>query len=234
MALMRSHIMSDISGSIGGITYTRNRYASMVGRVRVKPVDPQNCSMEAARQRFNTSVFSWKSLDQLERDAWELYAKDTPWINALGQDIRLTGQAMYIAQVSAGTSILGDVIRSDYDAAPCTPGLFPVPLLTVGCCPNPVIGVTVAVQNQDSTNNMNCVVRISPPQSPSVNYYNGPWVKSQEIVLLGISAGASDDAAFCPLCEAKYFFEVRGLDGTNGNNMSTLTHCEGVACTDPI
>jgi hypothetical protein len=226
--------MSDIRGSVGGITYTANRYGSIIGRARTKPVDVNSSALERARNIFNTGAIGWKVLTQDQRDAWENYAKDTPWKNGLGQDINLTGQAMYIAQTSAYGSLYGAGSRAGYDDAPCVPGLFTTPWLEVGCCVNPTIGCIVSVTNMHPTNAMDVIVRRSPPQSPSVRYYMGPWDNAAQVILTGIAAAASDDAEFCPLCEARYFFEVRALDATDGNNMSTLTHIDAIACTDPI
>jgi hypothetical protein len=232
--IAKSHIFSELKGSVGGITYFNTRYAAIVGRARVKPVDPQTCILENARRIFNNSVIAWKYLTDLQRDAWTLYAKDTPWKNGLGDTVYLTGQAMYIAQSSAYVAAKGNSARAACATAPCVPGLFPTPIVDVLCCTNPTIGCKVEITNMHLEANCDAIVRISPPQSLSTNYYNGPYVHDMEVLLTGISAGAADEAEWCPLCEAKYFFQVRAFDAVTNNNMSTLTHCEGVACTDPV
>lgn len=232
--IAKSHIFSSMRNSVGGITYTANRYSAIVGRARVKPVNVSSNPLELMRTRFNAAVAGWKSLSEAERTAWTNFAKDTPWFNALGDPVSLTGQAMYISQRTAAIAADPSFDESNLDACPCTPGLFPTPLVEFGCCTNPTIGVIVTVTNQDSTNAMNAVVRISPPQSFSRNFYGGGFRHDNQVLLSAIAAGASDDAEFCPECLGRYFFEVRAFDDANNNNMSSLVTGYADACTDPI
>lgn len=231
MALFKSTYFAQIVNKIAGTVFLYNRYGTIVGRSWAKPVDVNSNALEQKRSEFNASVAAWKSLTQIQRDAWTDFAKDTPWKNALGDTVFLTGQAMYIGQVGAVVDAFGFSYRVNYNEAPCVPGLFPTPLLEVACCNDPDLGIIVTVTNQDSTNLMNAIVRISRPQNTSRNHFKGPYTGSEVILLSGIVAGGSDDAEFCELCEGRYFIEVRGYDGTNNNNMSTLTHIFADACT---
>ena len=231
--LAKSHIFSEIRNKVGGIVYTKSRYGAIIGRAGVKPVDVNSNALEDIRNQFNNAAIFWKALSIAERDAWEFFAANTPWKNALGDDIKLTGQAMYIGQVCAfmGAFPTGD--RTQYDTAPCAGGLFATPTVDIDCCTNPDIGIVVTVTNNDPGNQMNAIVRISSPQSPSKNWYKGPYNYMAAIPLLGIAAEGSDDAEFCDICAGRYFVEVRGFDGTNGNNMSSLTYQWADACTLP-
>lgn len=232
--LATSHIFSAMANSVGGITYTRNRYGSIVGRAKAMPVNPSSLFQELMRTNFNASVAGFKGLTEAQRIAWTNFAKDTPWMNALGEDIRLTGQAMYIAQRSAAIDANPTVLPSLLDNCGCTPGLLPTPLVTTGCCTNPTVGGIITVQNQDSTLAMDFIVRISNAQNFSRTYWNGPYRHDLQILLTGVAAGATDDAEFCPLCLGRYFYEIRGFDGTDHNNMSTIVRGHFDACTDPI
>lgn len=232
--LCRSHIHSDLSGSIGGITYTHNRYGSIIGRARVVPVNVNTTYLERQRSAFSASVANWKKLTAVQQQSWIDFAAGTPWTNKLGETVFLTGQAMYIGQTGFYQSLFPVAGLSGYNTAPCVPGLFPQPLLSFACCTDPDLGVVVTVQNLDSTHVMSCIVRISPPISFGVRYHMGPWARSQAILLSNIAAGATDDAEFCDLCEGRYFFQVRCLDTTNANNMSSLTHGSFDACSDPV
>lgn len=228
--LYRSHIVSDMRGSVAGITYSRNHYG-LTGRARIKPVDVNSNPLENQRSLLNSSVAHWKFLAPAERLAWTDFAKGTPWLNKLGETVYLTGQAMYIGQVTAAMSVMGATARPNYINAPCVPGMFTTPLLNFRCCDNPDIGVIVSIENQHPTNLMNVVVYRSPPQSPGVKFYRGPWDTAARLYLVNIAPDSSDDAEFCDLCEAKYFFKVRCFDGTDQNNMSTLIYGSFVACT---
>ena len=232
--IAKSHIFTSMRNSVGGITYTANRYASIVGRANVKPVNPSTVAQELMRTNFNASVAGWKALEEAERVAWTNFAKDTPWYNGLGEEISLTGQAMYIAQRCAAMAANAATVIADLDDCPCAPGLFPSPLVTVGCCTNPTIGGIITVQNQHDTIAMDAIVRISSAQNFSRTYWNGPYRHDTQILLEGIAAGATDDAEFCPLCLGRYFYEVRGFDGADNNNMSTIVRGHFDACTDPV
>jgi len=232
--LALSHLFTSMRNSVGGITYTANRYASIVGRARIKPVNPSSNAQELMRTQFNAAVAGWKALSDAERIAWTNFAKDTPWFNALGQQVALTGQAMYIAQRTAAFAADPTFDKMDLDACACVPGLFPSPLVTVDCCVNPTVGLIVTVQNLHDTVACDAIVRISSPQNFSRNYWNGPYSYPGQILLTGIAAGATDDAEFCPLCLGRYFIQVRVFDGVDHNNMSTLVHTFGDACTLPV
>lgn len=229
--LCRSHIHSELSGSIGGITYTHNRYGSIIGRSRVVPVNVNSTALEIARANFSASVTNWKKLTEVQQQSWIDFAAGTPWKNKLGDTVFLTGQAMYIAQTAFYQHIVpGDALTS-YNLAPCVPGLLPQPHLAFACCEDPDFGVIVTVTNLDSTFAHHAIVRISPPVSTGVRFHMGPYRHGQSILLPNIAAGASDDAEFCDLCPANFFFEVRMWDFTNMNNMSSLTHGSFRACT---
>jgi hypothetical protein len=230
----KSHIFASMVKSIGGITYTRNRYASIVGRARTVPVNVRSNPLETARSVFNGAVSGWKSLTDAQRAAWTAFAADTPWFNSLGDAVKLTGQAMYIAIRSA---FLGANPAFDPDNmvdCPCQPGLIPAPLITFACCTSPEIGIIVTVENQHDSMNIDAVVRISPPQSLSTNFYNGPYRVDQTAFLESIGPGSSDNAEFCSLCLARYFFEVRAFDADDENNMSNVVTGYFDACSDVV
>lgn len=231
--LWKSHMHSELSGSIGGITYSHGRYGPY-GRARVVPVNVNTTELEIARAFFSASVARWKTLTAVQQQSWIDFAAGTPWTNKLGETVFLTGQAMYIGQTTFSQNLFPGYTLVAYDVAPCVPGLFPQPLVTFACCNTPDLGVIVTVQNLDSTFAMSAIVRISRPISTGVRFHLGPYKSADSILLNAISAGSTDDAEFCDLCAARYFFEVRCWDETNGNNMSSLTHGSFDACTAAV
>jgi hypothetical protein len=94
--LFRSQVYTDARGSIGGVTYTRNR-AGLIARGRVKPIDPQSADQIASRSRFADLASDFKGLTDQERAAWDNYALLHPYFNKLGEPVRLTANAMYLA-----------------------------------------------------------------------------------------------------------------------------------------
>lgn len=228
--LCMSPIFSELSGSIGGWTMTHSRYGSLIARARVKPVDVNSNHLEFGRTMFCGAVKGWQTLTEDQRQDWITYAQGTPWQNKLGQTVYLTGQAMYISVRCSVLDVMPHVDVTYFNVAPCTPGLFPTPYVTFDCCTGEVIGVKVTVQNQDAELGMHCVVRISPAQNASRYYYKGPFIKDDEIILTSISAGAEDTAEFCPLCEGRYFFQIRCYELDNYNRVSSLMYSSFFAC----
>lgn len=82
--------LADIRGSVGGVTYARNRYG-LFQRNRTKPVDPASASQEAFRTRFAAAIPNWHALTAAQRDLWNAKALNTDFVNALGQSFHPSG-----------------------------------------------------------------------------------------------------------------------------------------------
>lgn len=95
MALIKSSLLADIRGSIGGTTYSRNRGGSYA-RNRTVPINPQSISQTRARSDLAFYSVGWNSLTDNQRAAWNAYAETVQAINVLGESITYTGQQMYI------------------------------------------------------------------------------------------------------------------------------------------
>jgi len=88
-------IGADYSGSLGGITASRNRYGSYFRR-KSSPVNPSTSRQVAVRTAFATAVVGWTMLTAAQRAAWATYATNTPFVDGLGNQTFVTGQNMYI------------------------------------------------------------------------------------------------------------------------------------------
>jgi hypothetical protein len=95
MALIKSSLLSDIRGSVGGTTYSRNRGGSYA-RNRTVPINPQSSSQTRARSDLAQYSVGWASLTNAQRLAWNQYAETVVALNVLGESITYTGQQMYI------------------------------------------------------------------------------------------------------------------------------------------
>ncbi|MBA7675775.1 hypothetical protein ES703_84012 [subsurface metagenome] len=90
-----SLIIAEGRGSMGGVTFSRNRYGAYT-RARVTPVNPNTGLQFAARLRFRVLASRWTfALTQAQRNAWDLYGENVSWLNKLGQTVKLTGYAHY-------------------------------------------------------------------------------------------------------------------------------------------
>ncbi len=81
----------DGRGSIGGQTASRNRNGNYI-RARTTPVNPRSSRQNKVRSVIQYLAQYWsKTLEQAQRDAWEVYAAAITRQNKLGSQIKLTG-----------------------------------------------------------------------------------------------------------------------------------------------
>lgn len=114
MALIRYGEGQQRSGSIGATVYSHNRYGAYV-RARSIPVNPSTDRQVAVRNALRDLAISWDNvLTPVQRAAWDVYAKNVTWKNALGDSVRLTGLAHYIRSNTTMVSLGFDRV----DAAP--------------------------------------------------------------------------------------------------------------------
>jgi hypothetical protein len=102
--------MTQASGSVGGLTYSRNRYG-MYCRAKATPVNPNTPLQNAQRQRLSTLAVQWRdTLTPVQRVAWDLYALNTPVTDKLGRSQTITGLNWFIAcnslRLQAGQVVL--------------------------------------------------------------------------------------------------------------------------------
>lgn len=111
--------LTEISGSRGGSTYSRNQYGLHVKHKR-GPTTQRSTRQQARKPVFSYLTHYWTTdLSQPERDAWNVYARLTPIENRLGRTIHLSGFNLFLR-----TNILKRLGASAIlDTAPPTRGL---------------------------------------------------------------------------------------------------------------
>ncbi len=172
--LITSAIMTAASGSVGGVTASRNRFG-MYLRARAMPVNPNTTFQQAVRAQLAAFATRWSTLTVLQRDTWEVYAKNTPTENALGQTVTLTGFQQYVrsntARAQGGLAAVDD-----------GPAIFGLPTFTpVSVTVLAVAGVgitSVAFTDTDAWANETggaLLYGVSRPVSPTINFFKGPF-----------------------------------------------------------
>lgn len=110
----KSQVYTQVSGSVGGLTYAHAKGGTMYSRARALPADPQTAFQLQVRGILAGLVNFWTDvLTSGQRNSWEQYAGNVPVTNALGDSILLSGQNWYIgantpraqAAVKLGTSL---------------------------------------------------------------------------------------------------------------------------------
>lgn len=155
--------MTAASGSIGGMTASRNRGGQYL-RARVIPVNPNTERQGEARANMAQAVGAWTNiLSDANRQSWTTYAQGTPVVDKLGAQLILSGQQMYVKcalpRLIATLGIL--------TAGPIEAGLATTPVVEPGTTVTTATGIvaTVNVDGSGATGSLN--VYMSEPTSPS-------------------------------------------------------------------
>lgn len=165
-----SQIVTGASGSIGGTTFSRNRFG-MYQRAKGTPVNPNTSRQNVVRADFANAVQSWTLLTEAQRQGWVEYAQNTPTTDALGQSITLTGQQMYVRQFT---------LRSSFGAPPVTvaPVIFnrgeTVSDITAAGMIDDDLVMTFALSQQASADG-ELALYVGRPQNASRRFYKGPY-----------------------------------------------------------
>ena len=168
MALFRP-LLGDLRGSIADNTFSQNAAGSYIRR-RTKPVDPQTPGQVAARAALQFASTLWLATTQLNRDEWAGYAAASPWKNALGDTIFLSGRNQFIRvnsflqQFSVGTQ--------SQETAPQANG-YPINAV-LSLSMDTVTGLTVDVMNINAAGDQ-FLFNGSGNLAQTVNFFKGPW-----------------------------------------------------------
>ncbi|KKM97823.1 hypothetical protein LCGC14_1164220 [marine sediment metagenome] len=172
--LFKSQIITSASGSVGGITASRNK-GGMYFRARAIPTDPGSEFQVAVRNAQAQIAARWNDvLTQLQRDAWQVYADNVTLPNPLGDQRNVSGIAMYsrsnVIRLQVGLSIIDD-----------GPVIFSLPTFS-----DPSIAAfAAAVETYDIAFSETdawalevggaMLVYGSRPQNPGIKFFKGPY-----------------------------------------------------------
>lgn len=99
------------SGSVGGVTSSRNRYGQY-RRTRAVPVNVASSFQTLVRGRMQTNADGWKALTALQREGWASLGAQMGRTDSLGQTVDLTGFAAYCSvnnnNLAAGNAVVSD------------------------------------------------------------------------------------------------------------------------------
>lgn len=174
MALVVHPEGTQVSGSIGGTTFSHNRFGAYK-RNRSIPVNPNTDRQVAVRNAVKALSIAWQNtLTQAQRDAWEVYAKNVAWQSKLGTSVYLTGLNHYIR--SNTPRLQWGIARVD-----AAPTIFTL------ATPELALAVTASEATQDLTIDGNAAAdwigeadawqffSMGLPQNASIAFFNGPF-----------------------------------------------------------
>jgi len=178
MALMKSQLATQLSGSIGGTTFGHNK-GGMYMRARSIPTQPNSGNQLEVRAAFTELVNAWKSsLTATQRAAWNLYAQNVSVVNRLGDSVNNSGQNWYIAAnvpvLQANAKLGLSLPRRDNAPTIFNRGDFTTPVPT----PTETSGLSVAFTDTDDWANEDdaaLFIYEGAPQDDSVEFFKGPF-----------------------------------------------------------
>lgn len=170
--LIKSGLVTQISGSFGGMTGSHNR-GGMYLRARSIPVDPGSTLQQVIRDGMANLAARWRDqLTEAQRDDWRTYAANTPLLSPLGDARDVGGLPMY----TRGNIIRYQIGATIIDDAP-TSGL---PVLTTPTNLALLTGdglLTGDLAADDWTTNGGnfLAVYASRPLSAAIGFFKGPY-----------------------------------------------------------
>lgn len=171
----KSALVTQASGSIGGLTASRNR-GGMYMRARAVPVNPNTPFQQVARAVMAFLVTNWLGgLSAEERDGWESYASQVPVIDRLGDPRYISGLSMYLrcnsARMQAGLSRVDEAPVLFIGASLTPPGDL---IVTDGDEDNIAIQITNTDDWATAVGGA-LLVYASRPVNATINGFKGPF-----------------------------------------------------------
>lgn len=170
-------IATQYSGSIAGVTASRNRGGSFF-RNRVIPLNPNTTFQQAIRTNFGTLSSYWLStLTAGERDAWDTYALNVLIPDSLGEPRNVGGLGMFkrsnVPRIQAGITPFPQV-----DAAPTefNLGSYTAPVVGAVSAAGGTLSLAfTAADDWANEDEAGMFVLISRGVNASRNYFKGPY-----------------------------------------------------------
>jgi len=187
-----------MSGSIAGDTFARNRYGNYV-RARTKPTNPNTPLQQAARSALSSLTVRWSQvLTDAQRIAWNLYGSSVTMKNRLGENTFLTGFNHYVRS----NSILVRLGETPVDAGPVIyelPEADPLFAITGSEATQVITCAYDDTLEWDNETGGHLVVFQGSPQNAQRNFFGGPWR------LMDSVAGVAGTPVASPLLGAAVF-----------------------------
>lgn len=166
-------IMTQISGSLGGITGSHNS-GGMYLRARTIPTDPGTFPQQLMRtiMAFLTSRWS-NTLSAAQRSGWATYAENTPLLNPLGDSRNVGALPMYVR----GNSVRAQIGQSAVDDAPLAglPALSPPTNEALASGTGLLTADLSGVDAWEGEDDSWLAIYASRPLPASINFFKGPY-----------------------------------------------------------
>jgi hypothetical protein len=192
MALIKSTLLAQISGSINGATFSHNKGGAYV-RNRSLPSNPGTDRQDQVRTALTSLSKMWaESLTDAQRELWRLYGGAITVLNRIGDPIHLSGIASFNRVNLFRMATLGlEPVLTPPEGG--TGSETPIPSFTSAAFTNNdgTITVTLTVTGVvDDPPGWGAVCYFSGPLSPGVRYYRGPYSGFQMMNPVGLGGSS--------------------------------------------
>jgi len=171
--LFQSGVLTKVSGSIGGLTGSRNR-SGMYLRARSNPVNPNTDRQNIVRAILAALTAAWGGLTEPQRQGWNDYGAQVPRQNKLGDTMYLSGFNHFVRSNSVIVQC-GDAFLS----------VAPTDLLLPGADESLALSWSEATQlvsvafddtaDWCSEDGAHLAISCGLPRNTQVNFFGGPW-----------------------------------------------------------
>jgi len=173
MALFKGLLVSKVSGSIGGITFSHNKGGPYF-RSRATPTDPNSPQQQAVRAIVGQLSNHWiNTLTAAQRESWATYAANVTVLDPFG-DPRYIPPLSHFVRSNTPRLQAG---RARVDDAPT--------IFNTGDFTSPSFAVSEATQQVSVTfgdsdpwcdeDGSAMLIYGSRPQNPTINFFKGPY-----------------------------------------------------------
>lgn len=178
---IKSALMTEASGSLGGLVASHNR-GGLYLRARAVPVNPNTPQQQLIRGFVAQLTSLWTDvLTAPQRASWDLYAENVPLPDRLGEPRNVGGLAMYVrSNVPRMQSPLPRV-----DTAPLIFNLGDYSAPSFNTLSEATQDVTTVFSGTDewvSETQAALIFYSSRAQNPSINYFKGPYRLADRIL----------------------------------------------------
>lgn len=226
MALIQvGPIVSDIRGSINGVTFGRNR-AGIFARQRVVPVDPASPIQGVRRSQLAFLSGQWATvLSVAQRQGWNDLGTATIFQNSLGEDFNPSGFQLFM-RVNMLKSVMGQPFKGTAPTQAVI-GIGPLTLQhTTG------VGIEVVAVDNPPTSDGDTMFQRSTNLSLGINFFKTPF---QSLVVKPFEDFAALPVLIYPNSELvglqAYFIRTRAMQD-NGKSTNGVIH--RLRTSDPL
>lgn len=176
MALIKSTILAQISGSINGMTFAHNR-GGAYARNRSLPSNPGTDRQDQVRTAMASISKAWGAvLDESQREAWRIFGSQQQVQNRIGDTITLSGIAAFNRMNLFRMSTLGQAMVEDPPVAMGSQDPPPTFINVNGVLTLEGNPATADIVMNEPSTGYSVAVYYAGPIKPGIKYYRGPYI----------------------------------------------------------